>query len=68
MVEQVLIVSVLTGIKVLNSTPYKWLRYAIEKDICGADFMFRLFSAFSLKVSFKNPHQPQFHPIGGRMV
>ena len=56
----------LTGIMVLNSTPYRWLRYAIEKAICGADFMFRLFSGFSLKFAFKNPQRPPFHHIGAK--
>ena len=54
------------GIMVLNSTPYRWLRYAIEKAICGADFMFRLFSGFSLKFAFKNPQRPPFHHIGAK--
>ena len=49
---------------VLNSTLYKWLNYAVENAICGADFMFRLFFDFSLKLSFKNHHKPPFHHIG----
>lgn len=36
----------LAGIKVLNSTPYGWLYYAIEKGICGADFIFCFFRNF----------------------
>ena len=52
------------GIMVLHSTPYQWLNYAIENGVCGADFIFRLFSAFSLKISFKNPQRPPFHHIG----
>ena len=54
----------LTGIMVLHSTLYKWLNYAVENSVCGADFIFRLFSDFSLKISFKNPQRPPFHHIG----
>lgn len=43
---------------------YNWLNYAIENSVCGADFMFRLFSGFSLKFAFKNPQIPLFHHIG----
>ena len=49
----------LTGIEVLNSTPYKWLNYAVENGICGADFIFRLLLFFR----FKNHHTLHFHPI-----
>ena len=54
----------LTGIEVINSTPYQWLNYAIENGLCGADFIFRLFSSFSLKLAFKNSQRPPFHHIG----
>ena len=54
----------LAGIEVLNSTPYKWLNYAIENSVCGADFIFRLFSGFLLKFAFKKPQRPLFHHIG----
>ena len=32
----------LTGIMVLNSTPYKWHNYAIENGVCGADFILKV--------------------------
>ena len=54
----------LSGIMVLNSPPYQWLNYAVENGICEADFIFRLFSNFSLKLAFKNTQEPQFHLIG----
>ncbi len=54
----------LSGWVVLNSAPYKWLNYAIENGVCGADFVFRLFSVFSVKFAFKNPHKPQIHHTG----
>ncbi len=59
-------VQVNPGIMVLNSPPYQWLNYAIEKAICGADFIFRLLSAFSLKFAFKNSQRPPFHHIGAK--
>ena len=44
----------LTGIVVLISTLYGWRNYAMDFAFCGADFIFPLFSEFSVKRAIKN--------------
>ena len=44
----------LTGIMVLFSIPYVWRNYAMDFAFYGADFIFPLFSEFSVKRAIKN--------------
>ena len=54
----------LSGIMVLNSPLTNGLTTPSKMAFAGADFIFRLFFAFSLKFAFKNPQRPLFHHIG----
>lgn len=36
--------------------------------VCGADFIFLLFSCFSMKISIKSSHKPQFHHSGAECL
>ena len=42
------------GIMFLNSTPYGWHNYAIENSVCGADFIFAVFSCFIMRMTSIN--------------
>lgn len=44
----------LSGIMVLNSPLYRWHNYAIENRVCGADFIFAVFSCFIMRMTSIN--------------